>query len=172
MKIYISNYRSHWFSPYTILEFFERYIKGYDAYAKEPPRFIVEFSKGLARFLDFVHPRINYIKVDNYDTWNADYTLATIILPVLKGVKETKFSIHRIDDEDVPDEIKSMNAPRVKCEWDWDDFCENRWDYVLDEMIWTFGELIKNEDSDNISHQNRITNGLRLFGKYYRGLWG
>lgn len=169
MKIYLSNYRNHWLSPYTILEFFEKYIKGYDAYAKEPPRFIVEFSKGLARFLDFVHPRIEYIKINNYDSWNADITLAMVILPVLKGFKETKYTIPRVDDEDVPDEIKSMNAPRVESEWDMDDFYENRWDYVLDEMIWTFSELLSNKyDFDN----ERIDNGLRLFGKYYRGLWG
>lgn len=166
MKILISNYRTHWFSPYTILEFFEKYIKGYDAYAKEPPRFIVEFSKGLARFLDFVHPRIEYIKIDDYDTWNTDTTLAMVILPVLKKLREHKCGAPRVDDEDVPDNIKSMNAPRVESEWDVDEFYFKRWDYILDEMIFAFGEIVSNDCYDE-----RINNGLRLFGKYYRGLW-
>jgi hypothetical protein len=168
MKIIISNFRDHWFSPYRILEPFEKVFKGYDAYLNDPPKFLQMFCEGLQKFLDTVHPRVEYVKIDKYDTWNADHTLAMVILPVLKQIKETKRGAPIVSDEDVPDEIKSMNAPRTESDWDIDEFYFKRFDYVLDEMIWSFEELL---DRDNDIDYERINNGLRLFGKYFRGLW-
>jgi hypothetical protein len=63
-----------------------------------------------------------------------------------------------------------------------------KWDWVLDEMIFAFEHICgDNEDWDSglwkidvdewprprlrITTGDRIQNGLRLFGKYYRGLW-
>lgn len=76
-----------------------------------------------------------------------------------------------------------------------------RWEYVLDEIIWAFEQIndenweeqyIKQQgeidwtDKSGLmkwttphivdwdgrqKHQDRINNGLRLFGKYYQGLW-
>ena len=170
MKIYIGKYHNNWLSPYSILEPFEKVFKGYDAYLKEPPKFLTSICEGLKRFLDIVHPRIEYVKIDKYDTWNADHTLAMVILPVLKQLKETKQGAPIVSDEDVPDEIKSMNAPRTESDWDIDEFYFKRFDYVLDEMIWSFGEILACSWLDDID-QERVDNGLRLFGKYYRGLW-
>ncbi len=71
MKIYLSNYRDHWISPYTILEkvFFWREID-YDEPIIEKLSDILEpISVALKKFLDFVHPRISYVKIDRYDTW-------------------------------------------------------------------------------------------------------
>lgn len=86
-----------------------------------------------------------YIKIDKYDTWSMDGTLSMIILPMLKQLKETKHGSQMVDDEDVPDEIKSTSAPPRENEWDTDDNLHKRWDYVLDEMIWAFEQL--NDDS-------------------------
>jgi len=170
MKILISNYRNNWFSPYRILEPLEKIFKGYDAYLNEPPIFLQKFCEGLQKFLDVVHPRVEYVKIDKYDTWNMDVTLAHVILPMLRQLKETKQGAPIVSDEDVPDEIKSMNAPRIESDWDIDEFYFKRWDYVLDEMIWSFGELLADDCYDDIG-QERIDNGLRLFSRYYRGLW-
>jgi len=56
-----------------------------------------------------------------------------------------------------------------------DDNYFNRYDYVLDEMIWAFDFIIKEDTSistdDVIEKWNRANNGLRLFGKYYASLW-
>ena len=57
----------------------------------------------------------------------------------------------------------------------------------MDELIWTFDTLINCDDGDSETfydkntntydhegskkHNDRIENGLRLFGRYYRGLW-
>ena len=222
MKIYKSNYRHHWVSPYDILKVVCFWEKDDDVfynhedvpghkYDKWTDR-LMPFCKAWMKFLDFVHPKIDYVKIDRYDTWSMDHTLADIILPMLKQLKESKHGAPFVDDEDVPEELKSTSAPAKENEWDTDDNHFNRWDHVLDEMIFAFeckvddswqekfryGEMDKKtvackwdengkatmyEWIDGPNHtykcdydgmkvvQERITNGFRLFGKYYEGLW-
>lgn len=148
------------------------------------------------------------IHIDNFDIWSADSTLALIILPVLKAIKEEKAGCPWVDDSDVPEELRSINAPPKENEWDWDDLVFDRWNWVLDEMIFAM-ECASNddweaqfysgkhdiyfeqcEDNPNLSEMktgpndtfkidrdgydkmnDRINNGLRLFGKYFRSLW-
>jgi len=169
MKIYTSTWRNHWISPYTILEKVFFWRKGYDAYKNEPPKWLQSFCEGLKKFLDTVHPRINYIKIDCWDWWNADNTMASIALPLLKGLKENKHGAGAVDNEDVPFEIMSCNAPRVEDEWDTDDFYFLRYDYILDEIVWTFEQLVN--DDLYPDDEERINNGLRLYGKYFRSFW-
>lgn len=78
------------------------------------------------------------IHIDGYDIWSMDYTLALIILPMLKMLKEEKHGYCWVDDEDVPEELRSTNAPPVENDYDWDDNCIKRWDWVLDEIIHAF----------------------------------
>jgi hypothetical protein len=147
-----------------------------------------------------IFPSIHYVKVDNWDTWSMDYTLSSIIVPMLKQLRATKHGAPIVDDEDVPEgmNLRSTEAPPKEEEWDVDDNHFRRYDWVLDEMIWTFETLsdINNEskfyedvnvdesapleeqiqqieiDREGLdAHNKRIQNGLRLFGKYYRTLW-
>ena len=138
MKIVIGNYRSHWVSPYHILEKFFYWRKDYDVYEKKPPQWLQTLCEWNTKVLDTIHPRIEYIKIDPYDTWSMDNTLALIILPMLKQLKATKHGGPLVDDEDVPDELKSMNSPRCENEWDIDDNFFLRWEWILDEMIFAF----------------------------------
>ena len=140
MKIYISNYRNHWYSPYKICEkiCFWREI-GYD----EP--WVVRVNKVLEpimtlrmKFLELVFPRIEYVKIDRWDTWSMDHTLAYIILPMLKQLKATTHGAPNVDDDDVPEELKSTTAPPKENEYDTDGNHFKRWDWVLDEMIFAF----------------------------------
>jgi len=148
MKIYKSNYRNHWVSPYTILKavcfwekddavFYNHEDKPGHKYDKWVAR-LEPFCKTWMKFLDFVHPKINYVKIDKYDTWSMDHTLADIILPMLKQLKETKHGSPSVDDNDVPEELKSTSAPPKENEWDTDDNWFRRWDWVLDEIIFAF----------------------------------
>jgi hypothetical protein len=213
MKIYLSKPRYHWVSPYTVLEkvlFWLDWEKiSYDTpWVEKWAERIMPFSKGWQKFMDFIHPEVNFIKVDYWDVWSMDHTLSPIIMPMLKQLKEVKHGSGHVDDEDVPDELKSTSAPPKENEWDTDDNWHKRWDYVLDEMIWAFEQLSNDEhemqfwkthpeldltkhpedegqtttplrwkvagdcDWDAMkSHNKRIDNGTRLFGKYYRGLW-
>jgi hypothetical protein len=118
------------------------------------------------------------VHIDGYDVWSMDYTLALIIAPMLRKLKEDKQGAPFVDDEDVPEELKSTNCPPKENEWDTDDNFFKRWDYILDEMIFSFESYDKSPlddekyDRDSMKKlEDRIKNGLRLFAKYYGNLW-
>jgi len=121
------------------------------------------------------------VRIDSWDTWNMDHTLADIILPMLIQLKETKHGAPSVDDEDVPAELQSTYAaepgePEIGIT---DSSWFERWDWVLDEMIYAFDCKANKEDIlmrlENLEEarkeQNRISNGFRLFGKYFENLW-
>ena len=123
------------------------------------------------------------VHIDKWDTWNMDYTLAYIVLPMLKQLKETKHGAPIVDNEDVPINLRAPEKDVLKYkelgETDPDFF--KRWDWVLDEIIYAFDCKV-NKDvvymrfdiEDRIGmqkEQDRISNGFRLFGKYYENLW-
>ena len=97
MKIYLSKYRNHWLSPYTILEkvFFWREIDYDEPIIDKLSNILNPFSVVLMKFLDFVHPPINYVKIDRWDTWSMDHTLAHIILPMLKQLDKVLFHLNQ-----------------------------------------------------------------------------
>jgi len=99
------------------------------------------------KFLDFVHPRWNYVRLDYWDTWSFDHTLADIILPGLRQLKATKHGAPFVDDEDVPEgmNLRSTEAEPKENEWDIDSNHFKRWDWVLDEMIWAFEQKVTDE---------------------------
>lgn len=225
MKVYLSKYRDHWISPYTILEkvFFWREIDYDEPIIVKLNNILEPFCRVWQKFLDIIHPRISYVKIDKWDSWSMDSTLAQIILPMLKQLRDTNHGSQLVDLEDVPEPMRTINHE----EWD-SQYCfefyhepdlqkiqcdlHDRWNWVMDEMIWTFEQLV---DDDNDSqfhsgnwdmesvpcewdengkptlynmkegpnhtavfnsegyqkHHDRINNGLRLFGKYYQGLW-
>jgi hypothetical protein len=123
------------------------------------------------------------IIIHSWDTWNMDYTLAKIILPMLKQLKVTKHGSPNVDNEDVPINLRAPEEDVLKYktlgETDPDFF--KRWDWVLDEMIYAFDCKVNKEEvymrfdiKDRIGikkEQDRISNGFRLFGKYYESLW-
>ena len=136
MKVYISKYRNHWLSPYVILDkvFFWREIEYDEPIIEKWADRLEPFSKVLQDVLDFIHPRIEYVKIDHWDTWSMDHTLSSIVVPMLKQLKEVKHGAPHVDDEDVPEELKSTSAPPTE-DYDVDDNHFKRWDYVMDEMI-------------------------------------
>ena len=148
MKVYISKYRYHWLSPYTILKavcfwekdddvFYNHEDKPNTPYEKWINR-LNPFCLGLQKFLNFVHPKIDYVKIDYWDTWSMDHTLGMMALPMLKQLQTKKQGAPFVDDEDVPEELKSTSAPPKENEWDTDENHFKRWDWVMDEMIFAF----------------------------------
>ena len=161
MKVYKSNYRHHWISPYTILEkvcfwekdrdvFYDHEDTGKGAYVKWV-NFLNPICRAIEKVLDIVHPKIDYVKIDYYDTWNMDSTLSPIILPMLKQLQSTKHGAPFVDDEDVPEELRSTSAPAKENEWDTDDNHFKRWDWALEQMIWSF-EQLNDDDNDAQFH--------------------
>jgi hypothetical protein len=126
-------------------------------------------------------PKKVKVKIDKYDVWALDYTLALIIAPALKKLKEAKAGSPFVDDTDVPEHLRVDPLEVKENEWDTDSRYHARWDYVIDEMIWTFEQhAIQNtyledhvgpQDVAYKEHSARIDNGNRLFGKYYNMLW-
>ena len=201
MKVYLSKYRYHWISPYTVLEkvFFWREIDYDEPIIDKWSDRLTPICQGIQKVLDFIHPKINYVKIDRWDTWSMDYSLSFIVVPMLKQLKETKHGAPFVDDEDVPEELKSTSAPPKENEWDTDENHFKRWDWALNEMIWAFEQNLDHDSEDKFfdhaewdekekdfgknlhkikidqvglkAHQDRKANGFRLFGKYYQGLW-
>ena len=146
MKVYISKYRDHWLSPYTICEkiCWWREIDYDEPWVKFSVKILAPFCEIWQSFLNFVHPPINYVKIDNYDTWSMDSTLTPIILPMLKQLKETKHGAPYTEDEDVPPNLRSTTKSAQKSkknDWDSDGNHFRRWDWIMDEMIWAFEQL-------------------------------
>ena len=201
MKVYLSKYRYHWISPYTVLEkvFFWREIDYDEPIIDKWSDRLTPICQGIQKVLDFIHPKINYVKIDRWDTWSMDYSLSFIVVPMLKQLKETKHGAPFVDDEDVPEELKSTSAPPKENDYDTDENHFKRWDWALNEMIWSFEQNLDNNSEEKFFdhaewdekekdfgknlhkikidqvglkvHQDRKANGFRLFGKYYQGLW-
>jgi hypothetical protein len=150
MKIYFSKYRNHWLSPYTILEkvFFWREIDYDEPIIEKWSNRLLPFCQACHKFLDFVHPEISYVKIDRWDTWSMDHTLGRIALPMLKQLQATKHGAPNVDDEDVPEELKSTSAPAKENEWDTDGNHFKRWDYVINEMIFAFEHKLNRDWED------------------------
>jgi hypothetical protein len=240
MKIYFSKYRDHWISPYTILDYMFFWtdwskcsrnkglqsalddMDGTKKYVEHPEWVdrwsdrLTPISQGIQWVLNRVHPPVKYVKIDYWDTWSMDHTLADIVLPMLRQLKTTKHGAPLVEDEDVPEPLRSTAAPAKANEWDTDDNHFARWDWVLDEMIFAFeckvddswedafrsgefdtvwipidadgNEVPKGEhkyyqmkngpnhtytcDYEGMKKvEQRISNGFKLFGKYYQALW-
>lgn len=115
------------------------------------------------------------VRIDRWDTWAMDYTLAKIILPMLKQLKATKHGAPLVEMQDRP---KHLTGGAID-EYGLDEHHFEAWDWALDEMIYAFDcKANKDEtyfrlvDPDEVKAENaRIHNGFVLFGKYYEGLW-
>jgi hypothetical protein len=252
MKVYIGPYKN-WFGPYQLAEllcFWAKKEKDEFGIEREPD-WVHNFGHWLATgswdsektdpfnrkkdpqtllynfllWVDKFKKRIQYIKIDKYDTWSMDSTLAPIILPMLKQLKATKHGSGMVELEDVPEHLRYTNHETYEDQKTFEFYNENdednpqhcngvheRWDWVLDEMIFAFEHLVDDawEDkyrSGEMDHYSepcewdengkptlytmkegpehtykcdyeglqkewdRVNNGLRLFGKYFRNLW-
>ena len=217
MKVYMNGYPDHWLSPYTVIDyafFWTDWSKCHrDRGIVEDQDFVdrPEWAERWADRLDpvcqvikrvrqVINPQIRLVKIDRYDTWSMDHTLAHIIHPMLIQLQATKHGAPFTDDVDVPERLRSTSAPPKENEWDTDANHFARWDWILDEMIWAFSQELRDDDESEFydhseitstdwehineslsklkvdreglkTHQDRKANGFRLFGKYYQALW-
>jgi len=204
MKIYIGPFKN-WIGPYQIADLL-KYVGVSERKCYKIGEFLADKTP-LDKICNYIYEKNKRkvkIKIHDYDTWNMNDTMAMIILPMLIQFKQNSQGAPFVDDEDVPEEIRSTNAPPKENDYDTDDFHFDRWNWVLDERIWTFEQLHpdtdweeqywivspeidfkkQSDDTEKVEfkrgqhdqegykkHNERINNGLRLFGKYYRGLW-
>lgn len=136
--------KDNWLSPYTIIEkaMFWREID-YDEPIVEFWNCVLSpFCLVLFDISQFFNRDIRYVKIDPWDTWSMDTTLTRIILPMLKQLKKDKHGAPHVDNEDVPSELRDKRKVQPK-NGETDKNYFNRWDYVMDQMIWSFNELSK-----------------------------
>jgi len=222
MKVKIGPFLT-WWGPYQISE-----LLGHVGVSEEKHRKIGDylaetwFNEVCQWVYDKRHRTVK-IKIDRYDVWNMDGTLAIITLPMLKLLKEKKHGSCQVESEDVPQELRfecnGDYGPQKSFDFDGDcseaynnksyEMIHARWEWVMNEMIWTFEQLQPDndwedqywkvrpeidftdypEDEEKVAvpirwkvegdcdyegmkkHQERISNGTRLFGKYFQGLW-
>ena len=170
MRVKIGPYKS-WFGPFQLAEMIP--------FISEDSAFRIgewlsnTWVDNFCQWVDSKRNRKVKIHIDRCDTWNMDHTLALIIHPMLKQLKETKLGSHYVEDEDVPEHMRYGDPNNMGDNW-----VHYKWEWVLNELIWTFEQLSKDDDKsytlDSVKFQeynDRINNGLRLFGRYYRGLW-
>jgi len=144
------------------------------------------------------------IRIDKWDTWSMDNTLALIIEPMLKQLKATKHGYPCTGGANLS-MIEDGNCSGCNC--------QNDWDIILDKMIFAF-ESLNNDYEDQYhsgecdfiwtpidakgnetpdgewrrmdygpnhthkfdvagwkAHNEKIQEGLELFGKHFRNLW-
>lgn len=157
---YITRKPVNWFGPYQLF------------YPVE--KFLIKLGYTEDQAFDFVHDIVEHIpnrpfelidkfrrslpwnkqvvKIDKWDTWNMDTTLAHIILPMLKQLKETKHGI--------PCEFAEVGGENWNSQLCFDFYSEDtnqlfeekavaRWDEVMDKMIWSFEQKLLDATSED-----------------------
>jgi hypothetical protein len=195
MKVYIGKYRT-FFSIYKLIDKLQKVGVKEDTCDKIGDWFdrcLPFIQKGLVR-LDIWRNRKStqnsFVKIDYYDTWNVDGTIASIVAPLLKTFINEK-------DESYPGQFENYE----------------QWEEVMKKMLWSFEQLnadwesqfyevTKSKISFNVirddkpgsgyqifnrmnfdgditrwapraseEHRKRIQDGLDLFAKHYFSLW-
>ena len=141
MKVNFGPYRN-WVGPYQIADFFLKpFVKDDDVRHNVGEWLSKTWVNDFLNFIDKKKNRKISVKIDSYDLWGLDHTLSLIIHPALLKLREVKHGSPNVDDADVPDHLRSTAAPPKENDYDIDDFHHARWNWVLDEMIWAFGEI-------------------------------
>jgi len=208
MYVKIGKYTS-WWGPYQIADLLRYVGVSEDRCHKLGEKLADTFVNDICQWVESKRKRNVKVRIDDFDVWSMDSTLAYIILPMLKKLKRQQHGAPYTEDSDVPENLRSTNAPKKENDWDTDMWHFERWEFILDEMIWTFEQLHPDNDWEQqyhtgnidilwkpcedkegcsemtrgpkdthvfdkegyMAHDARINNGLRLFGKMYRGLW-
>ena len=116
--------------------------------------------------------RATRVEIEPHDTWSMDCTLAMIIHPMLVQLKATQHGHPSNLTEQEWDQIldEMIWAFEQKCRDNWED--DYLGDYVEDQKNGSMVGSFKWIDHEGLkTHQERMSNGFRLFGKYYENLW-
>ena len=176
MKVVIGPYRNSWVSTQSV---WRRWIewnhKGKSYYSVEEEDY-TKWDRRIEKVLDCFYDWVLYplnkvffsklkrkikIRIDYYDTWGMDNTLAHIILPMLKQLKATKHGSPYVDQEDLPVELRlTKREQKVFNEGHWNKKLKateeeinaankkfhSQFDWVLDQMIWSFEQELDEEN--------------------------
>ena len=91
------------------------------------------------------------VRIDKSDTWSMDHTLAHIVLPMLVQLKRTNHGAPNVDMKDVPKELRATKKQldAYGKNGDSDPKFFERWDWIMDEMIWAFNQKCRDNWEDD-----------------------
>lgn len=98
-------------------------------------------------FLQWLHTKYGEqkikVKIDPWDTWSMDHSLGHIVLPMLKQLKATKHGAPQVNYKDVPQHLRpnQVEVERYNKYGETDPKFFERWEWVMDEMIFAFESL-------------------------------
>jgi len=108
-------------------------------------------NKTINKYLDKNERKIK-IRIDDYDVWGADHTIALVVHPILLKLKEKKHGSPYVDNADVPEHLRHP----VTDDPDHDNTLHARWAWVLDEMIWAFEQCTKDDKGDEQFYSGEV----------------
>lgn len=152
MKVDLGPYKN-WFGPYQFVKLLKYVGVSEDTCDKIADKIPAAPFLWLEKLRG---ERKEKVVIHNYDAWSADHTLAKIIAPLLRKVKEGK---HGVPSEFLTKEYNGL----VSSKEFWDEKgegplhdkadvlfkeAEDEWDKTLDHMIWAFEEYNKDSWDD------------------------
>jgi hypothetical protein len=156
MKINIGPYK-YWFGPHQLAEKIFFWTKFKDEYGlDEYPEWVDKVGGWLAdrewllefmRLIDkkFRQRKID-IRIDKYDTWGMDHTLAMIIVPMLKQLRDTTHGYPAqfcYEDQNFgPQQIFKGEG------FEFPDDGFEQWKETLNKMIWSFEQVLDDDWED------------------------
>jgi hypothetical protein len=164
MKVVLGPYRS-WVGPYQIADalcFWVPKIKDPMDIIARKPDWVHDFGTWLAndkngedswltkvcQWVESKKSRQIYVRIDKYDSWSADHTIALIAVPLLKQLQLHKHGAPFVNDVDVPEGLglRSYETDKIKeSEHDIDENHFKRWDWVLGEIIWALEQKVTDD---------------------------
>lgn len=169
MRVYIGPYKDTWITASFHYDYMNK------KYNYEWEESNTRFEKILKKLEDWSQTLLNAtinklikhrkrkieVRIDNYDIWSMDHTLAHIILPMLKQLKTAKNGSPYVDQEDIPEHLRlTEREDKVFNEGYWNEELKateeeieaasekfhSQFDWVLDQMIWSFERELEEDD--------------------------
>ena len=167
MRVKIGPYPNDWWNTSRFWRWWLKWHHKVDSYWQLEEEDHDKWDHRVEKFLDWWQDVLNAtvnkivkhrkrkikVRIDRYDTWSMDNTLAYIVLPMLKQLKETKHGSPYVDDEDLPPELRlTKREKNVHDNGHWNKKLKateeeidaaskkfhSQWDWVMNEMIFAF----------------------------------
>lgn len=149
----------NWIGPYQIADLLKYVGVSEDKCFAIGEKLSETRLKDVCEWVHAKRQRKDKIVIEPHDTWSMDNTLAPIILPMLEQLKETKHGAPWVDPEDTPEHLRPTDEEIKKYHecGDIDSKHFDRWDSVLDQMIFSFRALTTDWESQFFSGTPDLT---------------
>ena len=106
MRVHLGPYK-YWFGPYQLAELITYLGFSEDTAYKLGSWLCDGYIEKFLNWISSKRKRKIVVKIDKYDTWGMYESLAVIIAPMLRQLRDTKVSFPLTDNKDVPPELRT-----------------------------------------------------------------